>query len=77
MKLDDPGLSGQLAEWLIFYNRNRPHDSLGGRAPIDRLDERKHFIPAPEVIAAAYNKGLEPIRTNDYAWDKLFIRTKP
>lgn len=74
--LDDPGISGQLDEWLHFYNRDRPHDSLGGKSPIDRINERRHLIPPPDVVAAAYNKAREPIRTIDYAWDKLFNRSK-
>ncbi len=77
VELNAPDLSRHLAEWLTFYNRDRPHDSLGGKAPINRLDERRHLIPAPEAIEAAYKKSSEPIRINDYAWDKLFIRSKP
>jgi hypothetical protein len=29
---------------------------MDSRAPVNRLDEHRHLIPTPEVIAAAYGK---------------------
>ncbi|MCM8818938.1 MAG: integrase core domain-containing protein, partial [Candidatus Omnitrophica bacterium] len=32
-----------LGEWLIEYNFNRPHQSLGYLTPIEFLDEKRKF----------------------------------
>ncbi|HZS36113.1 MAG TPA: integrase core domain-containing protein, partial [Polyangia bacterium] len=29
-----------LSRWLVHYNRERPHGSLGGRPPISRLNRK-------------------------------------
>ncbi len=48
-----------LAEWQHCYNWERPHESLGGRAPIDRLYDLIHDAPTGEEIAASYDPGRE------------------
>lgn len=65
--LKDPDLKIKLAEWQHFYNWSRPHDSLGGLAPIDRLCERLHDAPLGEQIAAAYDPDREFVRPRDWA----------
>jgi transposase InsO family protein len=37
--LKNPGLADQLAEWQHYYNWDRPHSSLQGKTPIERLTE--------------------------------------
>ena len=73
--LDDPEVPDRLAEWQDFYNWQRPHDSLAGKAPIDRVCERLRDAPLWNEIASAYDPASEPIRTNDYAWDTKFNPT--
>ena len=63
--LDDPALETKLAEWQHFYNWERPHDSLGGGVPIDRLCDRIHQAPLGEEIAEAYDLGRELILPRD------------
>lgn len=48
-------LGTRLVEWQHFYNWERPYDSLGGLAPIDRLCQLIHQAPTGEEIAAAYD----------------------
>ena len=67
--LGDPELPDRLAEWQHFYNWQRPHDSLAGKAPIDRVCERLSRTPFWDDVAEAYNPAKEHIRINDYAWD--------
>lgn len=57
--LGHPELNGLLAEWQHFYNWERPHDSLGGLAPLDRVCERIHDAPLGEDIEAAYDLNKE------------------
>ena len=64
--LDDPELGARLAEWQHFYNWERPHDSLGGLAPIDRLCDLIHQAPTGEEIAAAYDPDREFILPRDF-----------
>lgn len=45
--------------WQHFYNFERPHDSLGGRAPIDRLCDLIHDAPTGEEIAAGFDPARE------------------
>jgi transposase InsO family protein len=37
---DDVDLNAKLAEWEAFYNYHRPHGSLGGKTPYERLVEK-------------------------------------
>jgi transposase InsO family protein len=59
--LDDPELHDRLAEWQHFYNWERPHDSLGGSAPIDRVCERLQDAPLGEDVEANYDVTKEYI----------------
>jgi hypothetical protein len=45
----------RIVEWHHFYNCDRPHDSLGGRPPIDRVCDLLRRAPTGEEIAANYN----------------------
>jgi transposase InsO family protein len=38
---DAVDLYAKLAEWEAFYNYERPHSSLGGKTPYERLVEKK------------------------------------
>ncbi|MEX6509253.1 DDE-type integrase/transposase/recombinase [Jiella sp. M17.18] len=62
----DPELEVRLAEWQHFYNWERPHDSLSGLAPIDRLCDRTTLAPTGEEIAATYDQDRELILPRDY-----------
>lgn len=57
--LADPELDHRLAEWQHFYNWDRPHDSLGGRPPIDRVCDLLRLAPTGEEIAANYDPTRE------------------
>ena len=57
--LGDPELDRLLAEWQHFCNWERPHDSLGGLASLDRVCERIHDVPLGEEIEAAYDLDRE------------------
>jgi transposase InsO family protein len=65
--LNAPDLDARLAQWQHFYNWERPHDSLGGLAPIDRLCDLIHQAPTGEEVAAAYDPAREFILPRE-AW---------
>lgn len=73
--LKDPALERQLAEWQHFYNWERPHDSLGGIPPIDRLCDRLGLAPTGEEIADAYEPARELILPRD-CWPTARTRTR-
>ena len=57
--LGDPELEYRLAEWQHFYIWDRPHGSLGGRSPIDRVCDLLREAPTGEEIAANYDPNRE------------------
>jgi hypothetical protein len=68
--LKDPSLADQLADWQTFFNWQRPHSALGGRAPIDRVCELLPRTPLTEQVWDAYDPSHEPIRTQEHHWDR-------
>jgi transposase InsO family protein len=66
--LKGSGLTDELAEWQTFYNWQRPHSALGGKAPIDRVCELLPQTPLTEQVWDAYDPSRETIRTQDYHW---------
>ena len=66
----DPDRAAQLEQWRFFYNQHRPHSSLGGSTPAERIAELATMIPARETIQAAYEPSREPSRAQNtrYRW---------
>jgi transposase InsO family protein len=47
--IDDAQIfNDKLQEWQDFYNYHRPHGSLGGQTPFERLLQKATTTPAPE-----------------------------
>lgn len=67
--LDDPAVVDRFAEWQRFYNASRPHSSLGGRTPAERLQQLQHTVPSIEAIHATYDPKREWDRPHAYRWD--------
>ena len=57
-KLDD---SSDLECWQFDYNWRRPHGSLGGKTPAERVAELIDVTPLHEDIADAYEPDKEPL----------------
>ena len=72
--LKGPSLGDELAEWQTFFNWQRPHSALSGRAPIDRICELLPKTPLTEQVWAAYDPSREPIRIQDHRWDTTVAR---
>jgi len=67
---EGPDLAGQLEQWRSFYNHHRPHSSLGGSTPAERIAELAPTIPTRDAVRAAYDPSREPIRSQNtrYRW---------
>ena len=67
---EEPDLAAQLEEWRSFYNHDRPHSSLGGSTPAERIAELAPEIPSLEAVRAAYDPNREFVRSQNtrYRW---------
>lgn len=72
----DPTLSVRLEEWQFFANWHRPHSSLNGRTPIDRICELADQTPSTESVCRAYELFPEPIRERHYWVDQKLRKLK-
>jgi transposase InsO family protein len=69
-------VEGQLAAWIRFYNHERPHDSLQGQTPAERLMELRPRIPSADAVAASYHSDKEDFRTGHYLFDQAIREMK-
>jgi transposase InsO family protein len=71
--LKDPDLQTLLAEWQHYYNWDRPHSSLDGKTPIERLNELSDKTLLWEEVAAKFDPSKERIQEQNYR-DELALR---
>ena len=71
--LKNSDLHTLLAEWQHYYNWDRPHSSLGGKTPIERLNEFSKKNPLWEEVAAKFDPSKERIQEQNYR-DELALR---
>lgn len=64
-----PDIAHQLALWVHHYNWDRPHESLNGVSPIDRVCERADKTPLWEEVYEAYDPAKERIQVREHAVD--------
>jgi transposase InsO family protein len=66
--LEAPELPSRLEDWRRFYNQQRPHTSLGGKTPAERIKDLAEVIPSAEAVHAAYDPAKEIIRPQNTRW---------
>lgn len=66
----------QLQEWQHYYNWERPHGSLNGTTPIDKLCELIDVTPEWEETGASYNASKERILKQNYRVDLVLRKLK-
>lgn len=59
-------LEDLLAEWQHYYNWDRPHGSLGGKTPIERLTELADKTLLWEEVSAKFDPTKERIQEQNY-----------
>lgn len=64
--LKDPMLVDQLSEWQHYYNWDRPHSSLGGKTPIERLTELGDKVLLWEQVGAKFDPSKERLQEQNY-----------
>jgi transposase InsO family protein len=74
--LTAPDLAEQLDLWQHAYNWDRPHSSLGGKTPVDRVCELADETPLHEDVDVLYNEDNEPVRHPEYAIDIALRKLK-
>lgn len=75
-ELEDPELQTRLDEWVFHYNWLRGHGSLGGKAPIDRISERRSKTPYTEEVELMYDSSKERLREANYFLDLQLAKVK-
>lgn len=61
----------RIEEWQFDYNWRRPHGSLGGKTPVDRIAELGEITPLAEEVQSAYDERKERIRHREWRVDKI------
>ncbi|MBU9152416.1 IS481 family transposase, partial [Burkholderia multivorans] len=56
--------------WQFDYNWRRPHGSLGGKTPVDRIAELTESTPLAEEVDSDYDETKERIRHREWRVDK-------
>ncbi|PPB80660.1 hypothetical protein B0O95_1301, partial [Mycetohabitans endofungorum] len=57
-------------QWHLDYNWRRPHGSLGGKTPVDRIAELGELTPLSEEVAGAYDELKERVQHREWRLDK-------
>lgn len=73
VNLKDSDLHNLLAEWQHYYNWDRPHSSLEGKTPMERLNELSDKTPVREKVVAKFDPSKTRIQEQSYR-DKLVLR---
>jgi transposase InsO family protein len=60
----------QIQTWQFDYNWRRPHGSLGGKRPVDRLSEVSAAAPMNEEVASAYDRTRERLQYRNFKVDR-------
>jgi hypothetical protein len=69
-------LHEQLSLWQHAYNWDRPHSSLGGKTPIDRVCELIDQTPAVQGGRGGFDVAQERFRHPEYAVDLALLKLK-
>lgn len=64
--IKDPLLPDLLAEWQHYYNLDRPHSSLDGKTPTERLTELSDDALLWEEVSAKFNPSKERLQEQNY-----------
>lgn len=74
--LKDEQLQLKVEEWQFYYNWHRPHSSLKGKTPIERISELTMKTPTNDEVEAMYEPSKERLREQNYKLDLLCSKLK-
>lgn len=58
-------LSKMVLEWESFYNKKRPHSSLGGKTPWQKFQQVEHLVPIQPEVTQAFWDTQEEVKARD------------
>ena len=58
-------------EWQEFYNKKRPHSSLNGKTPMQKLKSVKHLVPIQPDVSEKFWESNEEILPRNYKYPKF------
>ena len=58
-------------EWQEFYNKKRPHSSLNGKTPMQKLKSVKHLVPIQPDVSEKFWESNEEILPRNYKYLKF------
>lgn len=64
--LQDQDLEQQLEEWQFFYNWHRPHGSLNGASPIDKICDLSEKTPFWAEVYDNFDRLKEDVQEQNY-----------
>ncbi|WP_420322202.1 IS481 family transposase [Flagellimonas sp.] len=67
--LKDPKLSENLEYWQFHYNWHRPHSSLNGKTPMEKVCELSSKTPLWDDVETMYDGSRERIQEQNYIAD--------
>ncbi len=70
----DPEIGRKIEEWQFHYNWLRPHGSLGGKTPIERLSDLASLTPLHDEVAANFDASRERLRLRDFRADLAYAK---
>ena len=74
--LNDPALADQLSEWQHYYNWDRPHSSLQGKTPVERLTELSDKTLLWEEVSAKFDPSKERLQEQNYRTELALRKLK-
>jgi transposase InsO family protein len=74
--IKNPDLQTVLAEWQHYYNWDRPHSSLEGQTPIERLGKLSDKTPLWEEVSAKFDESKERIQEQNYRHEMTLRKLK-
>lgn len=64
------------ADWQNFYNKKRPHSSLNGKTPWQKLKSVEHLIPIQPDVTKQFWDSQEEVWPRNYEYLKRFRNSK-
>jgi len=79
--LNAPDLAERLKVWETYYNRERPHGSLGNKTPWEKWLELADTVPTHEHVFASFDVAKEQTQAINYAIEmelrRIWAMAKP